>query len=83
LGRVNLNIEGDSLFPNAPPVVSAFQPAGSVLNAPMQGLVADLVKLAMINLDRKLTVEKLDAKMIMQVHDELVFEVHHKQMDVV
>jgi hypothetical protein len=41
----------------------------------MQGTAADIIKLAMIEVDRWLTDSALDAKMIMQVHDELVFEV--------
>ena len=45
------------------------------INAPMQGTAADIIKLAMIDVDAWLTRTALDAKMIMQVHDELVFEV--------
>jgi DNA polymerase-1 len=41
----------------------------------MQGTAADIIKLAMIDVDAWLTETALDAKMIMQVHDELVFEV--------
>lgn len=44
------------------------------INAPLQGSAADIIKLAMINIDRFLYQEKSSAKMIMQVHDELVFE---------
>lgn len=47
----------------------------TAINAPMQGTAADIIKLAMINLDNWLQSETIDAKMIMQVHDELVFEV--------
>lgn len=47
----------------------------TAINAPMQGTAADIIKLAMIEVDRWLTDSALDAKMIMQVHDELVFEV--------
>jgi len=44
------------------------------VNTPIQGSAADLVKVAMINLDRRLKAEAPDAKMILQVHDELVVE---------
>jgi DNA polymerase I len=47
----------------------------TAVNTPLQGTAADLIKLAMIQLDRKLAAEKAQAKMILQVHDELVFEV--------
>ena len=44
------------------------------INAPMQGAAADLIKVAMVRILRRLAEEKLSAAMIMQVHDELVFE---------
>jgi DNA polymerase-1 len=46
----------------------------TALNSPLQGTAADLIKLAMIAIDRRLTAEKFQAKMILQVHDELLFE---------
>jgi DNA polymerase-1 len=46
----------------------------TALNSPLQGTAADLIKLAMINIDRRLAAEKFEAKMILQVHDELLFE---------
>ena len=47
----------------------------TAINAPMQGTAADVIKLAMSNVQAWLTKNTVDAKMIMQVHDELVFEV--------
>jgi len=47
----------------------------AAINAPMQGTAADLIKLAMIAVQRWLDQEKLQAQLILQVHDELVLEV--------
>ena len=52
----------------------------TAINAPMQGTAADIIKRAMIELDRVLLDTKLDVNMIMQVHDELVFEVKESQL---
>jgi DNA polymerase I len=51
----------------------------TALNSPLQGTAADLIKLAMINIDRRLAGEKFEAKMILQVHDELLFEAPAKE----
>ena len=53
----------------------------SAINAPMQGTAADLIKMAMSNLHKRIRNESLDAKIIMQVHDELVIEVNENQLD--
>ena len=53
----------------------------TAINAPMQGTAADIIKLAMINTDQWLHENNPDAKMIMQVHDELVFEVAEPQLE--
>ena len=53
----------------------------SAINAPMQGTAADLIKMAMIHLHQKIREESFEAKIIMQVHDELVIEVNENQSD--
>jgi DNA polymerase-1 len=53
----------------------------AAINAPMQGTAADLIKLAMIAVDRWLRDERLKAKLVMQVHDELVLEVPDAELD--
>ena len=52
----------------------------TAINAPMQGSAADIIKLAMIRVSQWLQSAQLDARMIMQVHDELVFEVAQEQL---
>ena len=52
-------------------------------NAPLQGSAADLMKLAMVRLDRRLSGESLDAQMLLQIHDELIFEVASADVDAV
>lgn len=53
----------------------------NAINAPIQGSAADVVKVAMINVDKWMKEEKLKSKMIMQVHDELVFDVHKSELE--
>ena len=52
-------------------------------NAPLQGSAADLMKLAMVRLDRRLASESFDAQMLLQIHDELIFEVAIADVDAV
>lgn len=53
----------------------------AAINAPLQGSAADIIKLAMIQMDRFLSEGSVDATMIMQVHDELVFEVADQDVE--
>jgi DNA polymerase-1 len=53
----------------------------TALNTPLQGTAADLIKLAMITIARQLAEQKFEARMILQVHDELLFEAPHDEMD--
>ncbi|WP_274972082.1 DNA polymerase, partial [Zunongwangia profunda] len=53
----------------------------NAVNAPIQGSAADIIKIAMINIHKKLGEEKLQTKMLLQVHDELVFDVYKPELD--
>lgn len=55
----------------------------NAINAPIQGSAADIIKLAMIQIHRWLERENLKTRMIMQVHDELVFDLHKDEEDIV
>ena len=55
----------------------------NAVNAPIQGTAADIIKVAMVAIDRRLREEQLEAKMILQVHDELNFSVPHRELDTV
>lgn len=55
----------------------------AAINQPLQGTAADLIKMAMIELDKKLKENNLRSKMIMQVHDELILEVEDGEFDIV
>lgn len=53
----------------------------TAINAPMQGTAADIIKQAMIEINHWLSMGELDARMLLQVHDELVFEVSEEDLD--
>lgn len=55
----------------------------NAINAPIQGTAADIIKIAMVNIHRWLQKNKMRTKMIMQVHDELVFDLHKDEVDIV
>ena len=53
----------------------------NAVNAPIQGSAADVIKIAMINIHEKLSSENWKSKMLLQVHDELVFDVHNSELE--
>ncbi|GHB81086.1 DNA polymerase I [Persicitalea jodogahamensis] len=53
----------------------------NAINAPIQGSAADMIKLAMINIQAFIEKENLRSRMILQVHDELVFDAHREELD--
>ena len=55
----------------------------AAINQPLQGTAADLIKMAMIEVQKQLDEKQLSSKMIMQVHDELVFEVPQEELETV
>lgn len=55
----------------------------NAVNAPIQGSAADIIKLAMINIHKRFEKENFKSKMILQVHDELVFDAHKEELKII
>src|SRR5690606_9808122 len=53
----------------------------NAVNAPIQGSAADIIKIAMINIHKKLTEGDFKSKMLLQVHDELVFDIYKPELE--
>jgi DNA polymerase-1 len=55
----------------------------NAINAPIQGSAADIIKIAMIRIHDEFKKQSLKSKMLLQVHDELVFDVHNSEKELV
>ncbi|MGZ3884255.1 MAG: DNA polymerase, partial [Bacteroidia bacterium] len=55
----------------------------NAINAPIQGSAADMIKVAMINIHKELKEKKTRSKMILQVHDELVFDIYKPELEMI
>ena len=53
----------------------------TAINAPIQGTSADIIKIAMINVSRRIQEEGLQSRMVLQIHDELVFDAVPQEID--
>ena len=53
----------------------------NAINAPIQGSAADMIKIAMIRIHHEMNKQKMKSKMLLQVHDELVFDAHHSELE--
>ena len=55
----------------------------NAINAPIQGSAADMIKVAMINIHKELKAMNVKSKMVLQVHDELVFDVYKPELELI
>jgi DNA polymerase-1 len=55
----------------------------TAVNTPLQGTAADLIKLAMIEIDKELRASRMRSRMLLQVHDELLFEVPQAELETI
>ncbi len=53
----------------------------NAMNAPIQGSAADIIKIAMIDIDKAMIKHNVRSKLLLQIHDELVFDIHHEEVD--
>lgn len=53
----------------------------TAMNTPIQGTAADIIKLAMVNMAQRMEEERLESRMLLQVHDELIFEVPEHELE--
>jgi DNA polymerase-1 len=54
----------------------------NAINAPIQGSAADIIKIAMIEVDKEIVKRNMGSRMLLQVHDELIFDMHKSEADV-
>ncbi|WP_442481298.1 DNA polymerase I [Aeoliella sp. SH292] len=71
----------DAMFDDRPQPMQLNLPERTAVNTVIQGTAADLIKLAMLAIHRRMKAEQLQAKMILQIHDELVFDVPDAELD--
>ena len=66
---------------NSPNAIVRSAAERNAINAPIQGSAADIIKIAMINIHQKLNAQNWQSKMLLQVHDELVFDAHNTEIE--